>query len=400
MTRNNRLTAAIAIALLAAPGASALAQTAAPRDGFTFEARMRNEQVNDDLFAKNADATTLRIRLGFRTLSYHGLSAYIEGESTGHLFGADYNNTANGHTTFPTVADPDNTELNQFYLNFAPSDATRVTLGRQRLQYDNQRFIGNSGWRQNEQTFDALDAQHKFGNGLTVRYSYLDGVQRVFGDDNPTPHLGDWNLSAHLLSVSHALGPGTLTGYGHFIENKTLPTTSHRNLGLRYTAKHDAPDALGWQATAEFARQDDYADGSPLIGANYTLLEGALIWRGNTFKAGHEVMGGDGHYAFQTPLASLHAFDGWADRFLTTPVNGLEDNYLGWNRKFGKFTATLVWHDFRADHGSLHYGQEWDASLGWAFAPHWTALAKLADYTAKDIGADVGKTWLSLEYVY
>ena len=30
---------------------------------------------------------------------------------------------------------------------------------------------------------------------------------------------------------------------------------------------------------------------------------------------------------FTTPLATLHKFQGWADKFLTTPANGLEDLY-------------------------------------------------------------------------
>ena len=31
----------------------------------------------------------------------------------------------------------------------------------------------------------------------------------------------------------------------------------------------------------------------------------------------------------QTPLATLHKFDGWADLFLTTPNKGLQDLYAG-----------------------------------------------------------------------
>jgi hypothetical protein len=303
-------------------------------------------------------------------------------------------------TTYPTVADPDNTELNQLYVAYAPNANSRLTLGRQLINYDNQRFFGASAWRQNEQTFDALDAQHRFGNGLSLRYSYLGRVQRVFGADNPTPSLARWQLNAHLLSLGHAWGPGTLTGYAHFIDNQTLPLTSHRNLGLRYAAKHDNPQGIGWLATAEYASQHRYADGSSNIHANYQLLEGGLVWRANTFKAGSERLGGNGVYAFQTPFATLHAFDGWADRFLTTPANGLRDDYLGWSRKFGKVSANVVWHDFRSTHRSIHYGQEWDASLGWAFAPKWNALIKLADFRKKDVGADVTKTWLSVEYVY
>lgn len=31
---------------------------------------------------------------------------------------------------------------------------------------------------------------------------------------------------------------------------------------------------------------------------------------------------------FQTPLASLDAFQGWADKFLATPPSGIDDRYV------------------------------------------------------------------------
>ena len=399
MRHKNLLAAAVLFTLAAANGAFADTPAAA-RSGPILDARLRYESVSDDAFANTADATTLRFRLGYRTPVVSGWSGLIEIENTSHLFGEKFNSSANGHASYPTVADPDNTELNQAYVQYAPSAATRITFGRQRMNYDNQRFFGAVGWRQNEQTFDALDMEHHFDNGVALRYSYIDRVQRVFGEDNPNPTLARFMLDAHLLRASVPVGPGTLVGYAHFIDNHTLPLTSHRNLGLRYTAKHDQKDGVGWLVNLEVATQHRYADGSQLIHADYTLAEGGLTWHGNTFKAGWETLGGNGRYAFQTPFATLHAFDGWADRFLTTPVNGLRDGYLSWNRGFGKLSATIVVHDFQSDHRSIHYGREWDASLGWAFAPHWNALAKIADFHRGDVGLDVAKTWLSVEYSY
>jgi len=327
-------------------------------------------------------------------------AAFSISKATPHRCGWDFNRTPNGGTAYPVVVDPDNAELNQAYVQYAPSDATRFQLGRQRLLYDNQRFFGNSGWRQNEQTFDALNVEHRFGEGLNVRYSYLDRVVRINGDDNPVRDAARWQLDAHLLSLNHALGPGILTGYAHFIDNQTLPLTSHRNLGLRYVAKRDKPEGLGWLASAEYAQQHAYADGRTNIDADYTLLEGGVVWHANTFKAGWERLGGDGRYGFATPFATLHAFNGWADRFLTTPLDGLQDSTLGWNRKWGKFGAAVTWHDFQSDHRDVHFGQEWDASMSWAFAPRWSALLKVADYQADDVGFDVRKTWLSVEYAH
>lgn len=365
-----------------------------------FDARWRMELVDDEAFIEDAEANTLRLRIGYRTPEYHGWSGVIELEHTSHLFGEDFNSTANFQTAYPVVVDPDNTELNQAYVQYAPSEATKFMLGRQRVIYDNQRFFGNVGWRQNEQTFDAFNFEHRFNNGLNLRYSYLDRANRIYGADHPNEDFTRWQLDAHLLSLNHKLGPGVLTGYTHLIDNQTLPLNSHQNIGIRYAAKRDNKDGIGWLATGEYATQNDYANGSNIIDADYLLLEGGIVWKANTFKACYEQLSGNGLYGFATPFATLHAFNGWADRFLTTPVNGLEDSYLGWNRKFGKLTANIAWHDYQSDRLNIHYGQEWNASLSWAFAPKWNAMLKHADYQADDIGFDVRKTWISVEYVY
>ena len=47
------------------------------------------------------------------------------------------------------------------------------------------------------------------------------------------------------------------------------------------------------------------------------------------FRVGWErLSGSEREGQFQTPLATLHAFNGWADKFLSTPVNGIEDLYF------------------------------------------------------------------------
>ena len=387
----------IRLATLALAIVPALA-LAAPATTTSLDVRLRHENVDDDLFAKDADATTLRLRAGLQHAFGAHFSARIEFEGTTHLGAENFNSTANGETAYPSVVDPDNAEINQAWLAWAPSAATRIGIGRQKLNFDNQRYIGASSFRQNEQTFDALDATHAFANGVQLHYAWLGRVQRVNGANHPNEDLGRWLLDAHLLNVGGKLGPGKLTGYGYFIENRTLPLSSHRDLGLRYVIEPDDKAQRAWGLALEAAQQSPYADGADRNDANYWLAEGSWRWQGNTFRLGQETLGGNGRYAFQTPLATLHAFNGWADRFLTTPVDGLRDRYLGWNRKFGRFEANVVAHDFAADHGGRDFGNELDASLAMAITPRWTALAKLADFNGDQGPLDVTKAWLSLEY--
>jgi hypothetical protein len=389
--RPRNVLATLLLASLAVPAAGADFVTP------SFELRLRHEQVDDAAFAREAEATTLRARLGFRFALAEQFSALVEAEHTGSLLGQRFNSTANGATAYPVVADPDNTELNQAWLRWAPREGSSATLGRQRLIFDNARFIGNVGWRQNEQTFDALDLQHRAGP-VSLRYSWLDRVQRVFGADNPLRNNARWDLDTHLLAASGKLGPGSLSAYAHWFENQSLPLSSHRNLGLRYVAKGQFGNGSGWQLALDAAQQRPYARGAALNRANYASLDGGLDWRGTRLSAGHERLGGDGRYGFATPLATLHAFNGWADRFLATPVGGLRDSWLGVGRSFAGWNAQLVWHEFRADRGGARYGQEWDASIARGFGSHWNLLLKLASFDGRGAFRDVDKLWISLEY--
>lgn len=397
-SRGYLLSGAIALAL---PHAAALAQSVA--DGAAqskpvVELRYRYEGVDDPAFAHDANANTVRLRLGYRWAFAPGWRLVASGDRVQALAGAHYNSTANGKTQYPTVADPQSSEIHEAYVGYAQGGFDSA-LGRQVVSFDNQRFFGNVGWRQNEQTFDAFSLRYTFDGGPVVRYAYLDRVQRVFGNDNPNPLLRAWDLNGNLLNVAQTLPLGNLVGYAYFVRNDTVATASTRTLGARWTGTQAAGDTkFGW--TLEYAKQGDYANNPALQSAGYRLIEPTLTWRGVTFKAGDEVMGGNGRYGFATPFATLHGFDGWADRFLTTPVDGIDDRYLGANGNLGKAAWTATWHDFHADRGGRAYGREFDVVLTYPLARGLTGLLKLADYRSDGFSTDETKLWASVEYKF
>jgi hypothetical protein len=389
--------AALGIPVCAAAGEPAVAPTAR----LEWNARLRHEHVDDAAFAHAADAPTLRLRGGLRFAWSGHWNALLEGEAIAADDG-HYSSGANGRTAWPSVIDAPGAELNQAWLGWQGTQAKAV-LGRQRLLLDNQRWLGNSGWRQNEQTFDALALEWKAILGLTTRVQWFDRVHRVAGDDARDPLVRERDLDGVLLNVALPRGDQQWVAYGYWHQDRDVAAASTATHGLRWSGNR-ITDGRGWGWTLEAATQRDLGDNPVRFEHAYWLLEPTLTRHGVTWRAGWEHLGGNGRHALQTPLATLHAFNGWADKFNVTPPGGLEDRYLGAGGKFGRGTQAgryawaIAWHEYRADRGG-RYGDEWNASLGFPLRGPVTGLVKLADYRSDGFARDTTKLWLQLEWM-
>ena len=369
----------------------------------TWNARLRHEQVDDGAFARDANADTLRLRAGLKFAFGDGWSALLEGEGIAST-GNHYNSGANGQVAYPAVIDPNGAELNQAWIGWNGAQAA-VKLGRQRILVDNQRWVGNVGFRQNEQTFDALALEYKPGTGVTLRYSWLDRVHRISGDEALNRLARERDLDTHLFNAAWKHGAQQLVGYAYLHRDQDVATASTSTYGLRWNGDR-LQDGNGFSWNAEAAHQTDYGNNPQAFSHAYWLLEPAYTVSGNTLKAGWERLGGNGSHALQTPLATLHGFNGAADVFLTTPVGGLDDRYLSASGKFGhvrdgRFAWAVAWHDYRANTapaGMGHYGSEWNASLVFPLATRLQALLKIADYRADHFARDTTKVWLQVEW--
>ena len=359
----------------------------------SLDMRYRFEGVDQDGFAEDAEAYTLRTRLGYKTGTYHGFFAFAELEDVRATGGEKYNSTSNGKTQFPVVADPEDTEVNRGYLAYTGLKETTFKLGRHRITLDNLRFVGNVGWRQNEQTYDAFSAESVIAKKVNFFYAHINNANQVFGDHHPDPSLANLNLSADLINVSFNLGPGTLVAYTYLMETEDTPSSSHRNVGARYDGEHAFSDQVALLYTGEFADQSDYKDGAASVDAEYFLARVGLRLAPVTFSLGYELLGGDGVYAFTTPLATLHAMNGWADKFLVTPLNGLEDIHLSVGATLAGFKLLAVYHDFGADEGGGSYGSELDLLVSRKVKDIFTFAVKYATYDADSFATDTDKVW-------
>jgi hypothetical protein len=388
---------ALGAALLAvmAPAAAADDFTGALTGGKpTVDLRLRYEAVDQANALKDASATTLRLRLGYETGQFRGFGAFVEAETVTALGGESYNSTVNGKTAYATVADPEATEINQAYLSYAGLADTKLKYGRQRIILDNHRFIGNVGWRQNEQTFDAFTLTNASLPKTNITAGYIYNVNRVFSDKSPQ---GNFKMNSPIFNVNYkGWSLGEVAGYGYLLDFADLAASSTQTYGLRL--KGSAPVG-GVKAlyTAEYATQRDYRDNPRDFSLKYYLLEGGVGLSNSEFKLGQEVLGGNGTVSFQTPLATLHAMNGWADQFLVTPAAGLRDAYLSAATTVLGTKLEAIYHDFRADSTSTRYGTEWNLQAVKAIDKTYAVGAKYASYNAKGFSVDTDKFWLWVE---
>lgn len=379
-----------------------------------LDARYRFENVDQNNDLRDANAQTLRTRAGFQSGKWYGLSGLLEVDNVSRIGDDAYNSTRNGQKEYAVVADPDGTEVNQALLRYDHKLGSAV-LGRQRINLDNQRFIGSVAWRQNEQTFDGALTQLKPLDGLTLSYAYLDQVNTVFGPDNGrydnVTNPANIDGHSHLINAQYMLMPElTATAYSYLLDLDNIAvaltaaegTLSSQTSGLRLNGV-----VAGVSYALEYAQQKDYGDNPLELDSEYYLAELGYTIKGVQLKAGYEVLGGDngsGNRAFQTPLATKHAFQGWADQFLTTPADGIEDAYVGVTAPLLGGTLQAWYHDFSTEQGSDDYGNEIDLSYAHPIpgVKGLVGLVKYATYDSDDKArtVDTDKVWLQLQYTY
>jgi len=359
--------------------------------------RYRYEYVDDDNFDKQADASTLRSRLSLQSGGYRDFSFFLEADDIRELGPDDFNSgagTTPNRTEFPVVADPEGTEVNQAYIDFAGIARTKLRLGRQRINLDNQRFVGGVGWRQNEQTFDAVSVDWN-NERSRVFYAAVDNVNRIYGEDVAD---GDHRQApTQLVNLSTALsGIGRVSAYHYAIDNEDVATLSTGTSGIRL-AGQSQPAGTAVTYLLEYAHQGDAADNPRSIDADYWHVTAGAKFGVAEVSAGWEVLGGDDNdpeQAFRTPLATLHTFNGWADMFLTTPDAGLDDQYLILKATQDAWSGELQAHWFQAADGNAEFGEEVDLRVGYRFGPHLLVDVFAAAFNGDERYQDVTKAWL------
>ncbi|MFC5049325.1 hypothetical protein ACFPK9_01645 [Rubritalea spongiae] len=364
---------------------------------FSVDARARIEQrnVGGGPNSENSWAGTFRIRPGFYLGKAEGFAGFVETEHT-LAFIDDYQvgtpqsaNFSPYEANNTAIGDPENNELNQLYGQYKGHGAL-ARVGRQRLIYDNAAFIGNVGWRQNEQTLDA--AHLMYGNDdFTLKYAYSNRVNRIFGTDAQDA-VKALEGDAHLLNGAYNFGEHSLHGYVYLMDfaEQQFARASNNTYGGFFDFGLN-----GGKLHTEFAYQTEAGEQDDYESVYYHVFYGSEV-NSISYNFGVERLG----ESFVTPLATVHAFNGFADVFINDRLgltatgaqwNGLTDFYASVGTKIpGGIALKGFAHGMWDDEMDQFYGFELDAVAVKSFAEDFKAIAKYAYYFA-DGGSDFAR---------
>lgn len=385
---------------------------------FNGELKARYEYVDDESNTRDkANAYTVRGTLGFEAalLGVDGLSLKVDGTTVQTLGRTKYEDASSAaNTRYDRVADPEQTRFTQGYLQYKLG-ATTLKAGRQITNLDNQRFIGSVDWRQMPQSLDALSLTNTSIPGLNLYGAYVYSYATVFKE--PT-----WDSQSVILNGSYKVNDMLkITAYDYMLslEKNQFAADTY---GVSLTGDIPAgPVKIAYHG--EYAKQTDSTFDTTTTNiegksdAYYYNAEATVSMMGVSLGVGQEFlsgttdegMGSDGKTKFQTPLATLHKFNGTADKFLTTPMGGLVDTYytLGYNAG-GYGSALATYHTFETDvdmGGKSDLGSELDLQYANAIPgiKGLNGLLKAAFYDGGNVNTftkDKSIVWIQLGYKF
>ncbi len=353
--------------------------------------RSRLERVQQDISLRTATASMLRTRLGYKSRNLEGFSVLLESEDN-RVLGDSYYSGGDAHHT--VVAGPDGSTMNRAYVSYAGMLDTAFTYGRQRLSLDSARADSHSGWVAQAQSYDAVKVENTSFTDTKITLAYVDKAHGVFDANSEND---DVQMQSPLINIEYKGSPMLdVSGYGYFLSFDNNPAASRQTSGIRVKGEYPF-SGVELLYAAEYARQSDYKDGMADINADYRHLVAGFRYAAVTAEFGFETLSGDGAYAFQTPLATGQAFNGWADQFLVTPLNGLKDVYVSADTAFAGMRWKAVFHDFSAERGGVDYGNELNLLIVKNFSRRYTLGLKYANYSANDFSVDTEKIQIYAE---
>ena len=335
-------------------------------------------------------AFTLRTKVFYESDKFYDVKFGIELVDVSSFFGQKYNPDVDGlrKTEYAIIRDPKGTELRELYVKYKGAMETEVIIGRQYLNYDNERFISKVDFRQIPQSFDAVTINNNAIEYLNLSYSFATHINTT--DGNERSNEGQRTLRTHIARASWSgFYYGKLIGYLYTNRDKDVDANSNMTIGFRAEADDYFKEVVGFDYGFDIAKQyskfnnpNNYSNS--YFGAHITKTVDMI-----NFHMGYEHIGGDEintNQAFSFPLGNYHNFNGLADVFVTTPNQGLEDWYAGASINMqDQYDIGFSYHYFCFANGSpTRAGQELDIVFNMKLSDEITLKTAYGHFTPKN----------------
>ena len=213
------------------------------------------------------------------------------------------------------------------------------------------------------------------------------------------------NTNLNLFHATYRTLPNvTASLHGYFVEVDDDASLSSRSFGARILGAHSLDKDLRVTYLGEFARHNEFRNNPASFSLDSCRVEPGVKLGDAAASIGIEVLEGNGAASVQTPFATLHKFQGFADVFTTTPALGIEDRFIAFEYKrtrVASFDSVRVWgayHAFTSNRSSTDYGSEIDATIALSFLQRYRVTLKYANYDANRFAADTERFWVFFEF--
>ena len=386
------------------------------KTNFSLKARYESVETPSNGVGQ-AKASTLGYRFGYETGAYHDFAVNVQAQGVwGNKQYADGQTNTTQTPNLNSVNDPAGVNLSQAHLLYRGIADTTIKQGRQVIRYDDDRWVGNVDWRQNWQTYDATSIANKSIADTTIQAAYVTNVNRPSTDGASAN--GNAHMKSTLVNVNNkSLSFADIVAYNYRLDystlNQSLPTvmgsTNTTGVKLAKDGIDVAGFKLGW--TGEMASQKNFKQNVTNYTAKYTNIGVSAGGSLGKLTVAQETLGSDNNVGLQTPLATLFAFNGWADKFTVTPKNGLKDSYVRGRSNVAGIVVGADFHQFKSDAGSQNLGREVDLIAEKDLDKNFAVGARAARYKADaaSVGAnaatgvtlvDTNKAWVYGTYKF
>tara|TARA_B100000963_G_scaffold108683_1_gene94487 strand:+ start:697 stop:1893 length:1197 start_codon:yes stop_codon:yes gene_type:complete len=268
---------------------------------------------------------------------------------------------------------------------WTPGENTRITAGRQRIAFDNERIVGAVDWSQNGRFLDGFRWDQTTAFGITTAALTWDapaGLTRIMGY-----HV--YESKRHRLS------------FLYFNQKNSLePSASVVTSGATWSGEFQSK-RVSWVVETYAQEQPDDHPTSFMCVAELHYNSHGL---GSALVALDWLEGDKRGRAFSPFLGTNHRHYGWMDQFYVgIPANGMVDMRLHWSKPFGIAAWKAVWdfryHRFYNPTFDELFANEYDAVVVFKPTPFvqasfgWSVMQATEAMYATQNRVDIGNGW-------